>query len=141
MTNRTRLICMSHVSYNTGARLPVADVAQLARQSGNEFLLIDGAQGPGHIATDVHTLGCHFYSCAGQKWMLGPDSTGALYVAHDALDAVAPRLFGYSTIVHDGSPWSSFGYTTTHGGLKSRAHTCRRCRRWAVRWRRCKRSG
>lgn len=107
MTNRTRLICMSHVSYNTGARLPVADVAQLARER-DAFLLVDGAQGPGHIATDVHALGCHFYSCAGQKWMLGPDGTGALYVAHDALDAVAPRLFGYSTIVHDGSPLEQF---------------------------------
>lgn len=107
MTERTKLICMSHVSYNTGVKLPVADVAQLARER-DVWLLVDGAQGPGHVATDVRELGCHFYSCAGQKWMLGPDGTGALYVAEDAVGSVQAVLLGWATVVHDGSPPERF---------------------------------
>src|SRR5690625_7511480 len=75
VTPRTKLICMSDVAYNTGARLPVEDAAELARKRGAR-LLVDGAQGPGHVDVDVKSLGCHFYACAGQKWMLGPDGTG-----------------------------------------------------------------
>lgn len=107
MTDRTKLICMSHVSFNTGAKLPVADVAQLARERG-AMLLVDGAQGPGHVVTNVRELGCHFYSCAGQKWMLGPDGTGALFVSEDAVDAVQAVLMGWATVVHDGSPPEQF---------------------------------
>lgn len=101
MTDRTKLICMSHVSYNTGAKLPVADVAQLARER-DVWMLVDGAQGPGHIDTDVKKIGCHFYSCAGQKWMLGPDGTGALYVDEAALESVEVSLLGWASVVHDG---------------------------------------
>src|SRR5690606_37335432 len=53
ITDRTKLICMSHVAYNTGARLPVEEVARLARERG-VLLLVDGAQGPGNVPVDVH---------------------------------------------------------------------------------------
>src|SRR5690625_4934595 len=107
MSERTKLICISHVAYNTGARLPVEEVATLARERG-ALLLVDGAQGPGQIAVDVKSLGCHFYACAGQKWMLGPDGTGALYVAGEALDLLTPTHLGWASILHDGTPPSDF---------------------------------
>lgn len=109
VTPRTKLICMSHVAYNTGARLPVQPVAQLARER-DVLLLVDGAQGPGQIVVDVKQLGCHFYACAGQKWMLGPDGTGALYVEAESLDRVAPTLIGWASVVHDGSPAAKFEF-------------------------------
>src|SRR5690606_22066608 len=52
ITDRTKLICMSHVAYNTGTRLPVEEVARLARERG-VLLLVDGAQGPGNVPVDV----------------------------------------------------------------------------------------
>lgn len=107
MSERTKLICMSHVAYNTGARLPVQEVAEIARERG-VLVLVDGAQGPGQIDVDVKALGCHFYACAGQKWMLGPDGTGALYVADDALDMLTPTHLGWASILHDGSPADQF---------------------------------
>jgi len=103
MTDRTKLICMSHVAYNTGAQLPVADVAQLARDRG-VWLLVDGAQGPGNVPVDVGRLGCHFYACAGQKWMLGPDGTGALYVAEEAVEAVQATHLGWASVVLEDKP-------------------------------------
>lgn len=101
LSPRTRLICMSHVAYNTGARLPVADVASLAREH-DVLLLVDGAQGPGHMDVDVKQLGCHVYACAGQKWLLGPDGTGAVYVDYDAVDAIDVSHLGWASVQHDG---------------------------------------
>lgn len=109
MTERTKLLCMSHVAYNTGARLPVEAAARLARERG-ALLLVDGAQGPGQIVVDVKALGCHFYACAGQKWMLGPDGTGTLYVAEDALELLTPTMLGWASVVHDGAPPEQFQF-------------------------------
>lgn len=107
LSDRTRLICMSHVAYNTGAVLPVADVAAIARERG-VWLVVDGAQGPGQLPVDVKALGCHFYAAAGQKWLLGPDGTGFLYVDGDAVDAVAVSLIGWASVVHEDRPAEEF---------------------------------
>ncbi|OUN01681.1 MAG: hypothetical protein BAA04_00895 [Firmicutes bacterium ZCTH02-B6] len=109
LSDRTRLICMSHVAYNTGAVLPVADVAALARERGI-WLLVDGAQGPGQLPVDVKALGCHFYAAAGQKWLLGPDGTGFLYVDETATDAVAVTLIGWASVTHEDRPAEEFRF-------------------------------
>jgi len=109
LTDRTRLVCMSHIAYNSGAVLPVADVAGLARERGI-WLLVDGAQGPGQLPVDVKALGCHFYAGAGQKWLLGPDGTGFLYVDRSALDAVAVRFVGWASVVHEDGPAEEFRF-------------------------------
>lgn len=104
VTDRTKLICMSHVAYNTGARLPVEEVARLARERG-VLLLVDGAQGPGNVPVDVHAMGAHFYAAAGQKWLLGPDGTGVLYVAKGALETVQATHLGWASFEHQpGTP-------------------------------------
>lgn len=109
VSDRTKLFCMSHVAYNTGARLPVAQVAELARDRG-ALLLVDGAQGPGQLVVDVKSLGAHFYAVAGQKWLLGPEGTGALYVDADALPLLTPTRLGWASIVHDGAPPEQFRF-------------------------------
>jgi L-cysteine/cystine lyase len=75
ISERTRLIALSHVSWLTGAVLPVAKLA-----GRGVPLLLDGAQAAGAIPVDVEELGCDFYTVSAQKWLLGPDVTGALYV-------------------------------------------------------------
>ncbi len=109
LSERTRLICMSHVAYNTGAVLPVAEVADVARSRG-VFLLVDGAQGPGQVPVDLNSLGCHFYAAAGQKWLLGPDGTGFLYVDREALEAVAVTLLGWASVMHEDRPAEQFRF-------------------------------
>lgn len=109
ITSRTKLICLSHVVYTTGARLPVDDVAALARERG-VLLLVDGAQGPGHILFDVKRLGCHFYAAPGQKWMLGPDGTGFLYVEEQSLGHVAPTRLGWASVEPDGAAAEQFSF-------------------------------
>jgi L-cysteine/cystine lyase len=81
ITSKTRLIALSHVSWHTGAVLPIRELATRGIP-----LLVDGAQSAGAIPVDVRELGCDFYTVSGQKWLLGPAATGGLYVREDRLD-------------------------------------------------------
>ena len=88
-TPRTRLVFLSHIEYSTGLRMPVKELRDLTRDRG-ALLLLDGAQTPGHIDLDMKDLDCDFYSIPAQKWLLGPDGAGALYIRKDLIPSVAP---------------------------------------------------
>lgn len=79
ITPRTRMIAISHVPYTTGAVLPVKEIVEMAH-SHDVLVAVDAAQSYGALALDLPALGVDFYACSGQKWMCGPDGTGALYV-------------------------------------------------------------
>jgi L-cysteine/cystine lyase len=74
VTPRTRLLATSHVLWTTGRRL---DLAHLKEASGLP-LLVDGAQSAGAIRVDAEPF--DFYTVSAQKWLCGPEPTGALYV-------------------------------------------------------------
>jgi selenocysteine lyase/cysteine desulfurase len=91
---RTRLLALSHVSWQTGNLLPVEE---LQEETGLP-LLVDGAQTVGAIPVDASRY--DFYTVSGQKWLCGPDATGALYVREpEQLDVALPTYF--SQITHD----------------------------------------
>lgn len=94
ITTRTRLVAVSHVCWSTGAVLPVRAIADLARSRG-AFVLVDGAQAAGAIPVDVATLGADAYALPAQKWLLGPEGMGALWVAPAALDRLRMTFAGY----------------------------------------------
>lgn len=83
VTGDTRLIALSHVTWTTGQVLPIRELGELGPP-----LLVDGAQSAGAIPVDVAELGCDFYTVSGQKWLLGPDATGGLYVRPDWTERV-----------------------------------------------------
>ncbi|HZO74532.1 MAG TPA: aminotransferase class V-fold PLP-dependent enzyme [Ktedonobacteraceae bacterium] len=93
ITSRTRLIVLSHIAYLTGEVLDVQAVAALARRSAIP-LLVDGAQAAGVIPLDMKAMDIDFYACPMQKWLCGPDGTGALYVRREALDQLQPTYVG-----------------------------------------------
>ena len=93
MTERTREVMCSHVQYSSGLRMPVTEIAAMAHE-WNAKVLVDGAQGPGHVALDMNVLGVDFYSSPGQKWLLGPDQTGALFVRRDLISEIRPSRIG-----------------------------------------------
>jgi len=90
-----RLLVCSHVTWSTGALLPVAQIADLAREAGAS-VLVDGAQSVGAIAVEPAELEVEAYAFPGQKWLLGPEGTGGLWVARDALEALEPAQVGYA---------------------------------------------
>ncbi len=105
VTPRTRLISISHVTWTTGAVLNISEVAYMGREWGIP-VLIDGAQSAGAIPADMKALGVDFYAIPMQKWLCGPDGTGALYVRKDALRYVSPTYVGYWSTKHEeGLEW------------------------------------
>lgn len=79
-----RQVSFSHVLWTTGTVLPVARIAALARERG-AVAVVDGAQAAGAIPVAVRDLGVPMYSVPAQKWLLGPEGMGALWVAREAL--------------------------------------------------------
>lgn len=91
VTKQTRVISVSHVTFSTGLRLPIVEIASLARANGS-LLVVDGAQAPGGLVVDVKKLGCHAYATSAHKWMLAPMGTGLLYISDDAKAQIDPLL-------------------------------------------------
>ena len=98
VTYRTRLIATSRVLWTTGAALPLRE---LRAQCGVP-VLADGAQSVGAIPDEVD--GLDFLTISGQKWLCGPDSTGALVVLDpERLALVSPGHFAQRSYGADGS--------------------------------------
>ena len=89
LTTFTKVISVSHVVSSTGLRLPVAEIAALARSRGI-LSVVDGAQAVGGMAVNVKALGCDAYAGTGHKWLMGPKGTGFLYISKDARSAIQP---------------------------------------------------
>jgi L-cysteine/cystine lyase len=100
ITERTRLIVLSHVTWTTGAVVDIKSVAALGRERGIP-VLVDGAQSAGAIPIDVKDLGVDFYAIPMQKWLCGPDGTGGLYVRRESMGYVTPTHVGYFSLKHE----------------------------------------
>ncbi|MGI8712505.1 MAG: aminotransferase class V-fold PLP-dependent enzyme [Solirubrobacteraceae bacterium] len=93
VTPDTRLVAVSHVSWVSGQ---VVDTAALT--ATGVPVLLDAAQSIGAVPADVDALGCAFYAGSGQKWLCGPEGSGALYVRRDMLDELETPWPGYMSV-------------------------------------------
>jgi cysteine desulfurase/selenocysteine lyase len=92
LSPRTRLVAVTHVSNALGTRVPVAEIAALARERGVP-VLVDGAQAVAHGAVDVGALGCDFYAVSAHK-AFGPTGVGALWGRRELLAQMPPYQGG-----------------------------------------------
>ena len=103
MSPRTRMIAFSHIQFSCGLRMPLEGIRSLTRDKG-VYMLVDGAQTPGHIALDLSGADVDFYSTPGHKWMLGPEGTGALFIKREHVEMVQPSYVGHSAVDTEKSP-------------------------------------
>ncbi len=89
---RTRVVSISHVRFDTGAVIDTERIADACRASG-ALLVLDVSQSCGAVPTDVRELGADAMVCAGYKWLLGPYGTGFLWVKDRLLDDLLPGPF------------------------------------------------
>ena len=91
-TDRTRLVCVAHVSNVLGTVNPVKQMAAVAHAHG-AHLLVDGAQSVPHFAVDVQDLDCDFLVFSGHK-VYGPTGIGVLYGREELLEQTPPYQGG-----------------------------------------------
>jgi L-cysteine/cystine lyase len=89
-----RMVAVSHVLWTTGRVLDVDAIVAAARDAGARVLL-DGAQSAGNIAVDAPAIGADYYTLSGQKWLLGPMGSGALWLRPDRVEELWPVLSNY----------------------------------------------
>ncbi len=92
-TPKTRMVFISHILYATGRRMPAEELRMLTKDKGI-LLMLDGAQTGGHIELDMASSGFDFYSIPGQKWILGYEGSGALFMRREHLERIHPAHTG-----------------------------------------------
>lgn len=105
MTDQTRLLVLSHISYSTGLRLPLEAICAMAHGRGAQ-VLVDGAQTAGQIALDFPATSADYYAFTGHKWLLGPEGAGALFVRRDRLAPLRPTavsIHAAASFDHEGA--------------------------------------
>ena len=97
LTERTKLVAITHMSNVLGTVVPVREVCRLAHARGIP-VLVDGSQGAVHLPVDVQALGCDWYVMTGHK-LYGPSGIGVLYGKKERLAAMRPFQGGGEMIV------------------------------------------
>ena len=107
ITERTKLLALTHMSNVLGTINPVKELTAVAHKVGAK-VLIDGAQSVPHIKVDVTDIDCDFFAFSGHK-MLAPTGIGVLYVKPEILESMDPFLFGgdmVSQVWDDTATWN-----------------------------------
>lgn len=107
LTDRTRIIALSHASNALGTVNPVAEICARAR-AANVVSVVDGAQAAAHLPVDVQALGCDFYALSAHK-IYGPTGVGVLWGQADLLRDMPPYKGGgemINSVSFEESTWA-----------------------------------
>ncbi|MCT4383131.1 cysteine desulfurase [Leuconostoc suionicum] len=92
MSDKTKIVSVTHASNVLGVVNPIKELAQMAHQHG-AIMIADGAQSAPHMVIDVQDMNVDFFAFSGHK-MLGPTGIGVLYGKYDVLNKMNPAQFG-----------------------------------------------
>lgn len=96
ITERTKIVAVTHVGNTTGAITDIAPIIRRAHEVGAAFIL-DACQSVPHLKVDFHALDVDFAAWSAHK-MYGPTGVGFLYGKRDMLEALPPANFGGSMV-------------------------------------------
>ena len=94
---RTRLIAFSHVTCETGTRLPAKAICDWAAERGI-WSHVDGAQSLSVFRMSVQEMGCDSYTSNGHKWLSGPKGTGIFYASPERMLELSPAHVGAGSL-------------------------------------------
>lgn len=90
LSDRSRVLSLTHVSNVSGIRLPVKKIIDAAHQR-DIYVHVDGAQSWGALNLDLHDLGADSFTASAHKWYMGPKEVGLLYVQEANIDRIWPN--------------------------------------------------
>jgi isopenicillin-N epimerase len=98
LTNKTKVVFISHITSSTAMIFPVKEICEIARQKGL-ITFVDGAHVPGHIPLNLEELKADIYTGACHKWMLAPKGCSFLYVKKEFQHLFDPLIitWGYES--------------------------------------------
>jgi L-cysteine/cystine lyase len=109
LTPRTRMVVLSHLLWNTGAVMPIAQVAERLQGHGRQpWLLVDAAQSMGSVPVAEAAAAADIYAFTGHKWLCGPEGLGGVALSERLLEQAQPTLIGWRSLRHEGSAGSSW---------------------------------
>ncbi len=94
ISQKTKILFISHITSPTGIIFPVEDLCKYAREN-NIITIIDGAHVPGHIQLDIKDLNPDFYIGTCHKWLCTPKGVSFLYVRRNFQDSIDPLIIGW----------------------------------------------
>lgn len=105
--DKTRLVILSHLLWNTGQVLPLEEIMAVCRRHQGEYpvrVLVDGAQSAGSLPLDFSCLEVDYYAFTGHKWFCGPAGVGGLYINGTCLGEINPTYVGWRSITYGAKP-------------------------------------
>lgn len=100
MTERTKLVLVSHMVNLTGQILPVREIVAMARERGVPTI-VDGAHALAHFDFKLSDLDCDYYASSLHKWLCAPHGTGLLYVRRDKIAGLWPLMAAGEDLTED----------------------------------------
>ncbi len=94
VTDRTRVLFMSHITSPTAIILPIKELIERARERGITTI-IDGAHAVGQIDLNLRELGADFYSSNCHKWLMSPKGSAFLYARRDVQHLIEPLVVSW----------------------------------------------
>ncbi|PQP79435.1 aminotransferase class V-fold PLP-dependent enzyme [Candidatus Phytoplasma phoenicium] len=97
LTNKTKILVLTHVSNFLGHQTPIREIVRIAKQKHNIIVILDAAQSVGHMPLDVQELGVDFMAFSAHK-MYGPFGLGVLYGKQKFLKQLNPTIIGGNSV-------------------------------------------